>query len=124
MEAVGTSSVAAEAPRYWRTGRSKKTLIRTLHRIVQKSGVTKNDSVLVGGGNIDIVLLETVGLSNHTLSNLTSSEISRTDRVGSPLLNAEDLQLPDDSFDVVFAHDVLHHCYTPPTAITGSNACS
>jgi len=119
MEAVNTNPIAHEAQRYWKTTKSKNTLVRILRRILERTGVRKDDSVLVvGGGNIDIVLLETVGLTNYTLSNLTSSAIARTDRqVSSHLLNAEDLGLPDNCFDVVFAHDVLHHCYTPHKAI-------
>src|SRR6267142_255348 len=118
MEAVDTNPVAREAQRYWKETKSKTTLVRTLRKVLEGSGVTKDDTVLViGGGNIDIVLLETVGLTNYTLSNLTSSAISRTDRKDSPLLNAEDLRLSDDSFDIVFAHDVLHHCYTPHKAV-------
>jgi SAM-dependent methyltransferase len=119
MEAVHTHSIAEEAQRYWKATKSKNTLVRVLEGALRRSGVGKDDSVLVvGGGNIDIVLLETIGLTNYTLSNLTSSAIARTDRQDSaPLLNAEDLRLPDDSFDVVFAHDVLHHCYTPHKAV-------
>lgn len=119
MEAVNTNPIAQEAQRYWKTTTSKNTLVHTLQKVLERTGVNQSDSVLViGGGNIDIVLLETVGLTNYTLSNLTSSAIARTDRQDSaPLLNAEDLTLTDDSFDVVFAHDVLHHCYTPHKAV-------
>lgn len=119
MEAVGTRSIAEEAQRYWRATKSKNTLVRVFQKALERSDVSRDDSVLViGGGNIDIVLFETVGLTNYTLSNLTSSALARTDRQDKGLLfNAEDLGLPDGSFDVVFAHDVLHHCYTPHKAI-------
>lgn len=119
MQAVNTNPIAQEAQRYWKTTTSKNTLVHTLQKVLERTGVSQSDSVLViGGGNIDIVLLESVGLTNYTLSNLTTSAIARTDRQdSSPLLNAEDLALADDSFDVVFAHDVLHHCYTPHKAV-------
>ncbi len=119
MAAVNNHSIAEQAQCYWRTTNSKNTLVRVLQRMLAKTGVAKNDSVLViGGGNIDIVLLETVGLTNYTLSNLTNLALARTDRGDSgSLLNVEDLRLEDNSFDVVFAHDVLHHCYTPHKAV-------
>jgi len=120
MAAVGDStSIARQAQTYWKTTRSKNTLVRTLQRALDKAGVGKDDSILViGGGNIDIVLLETVGLRNYTLSNRTSSALARTDRQDKgALLDAENMRLEDNSFDVVFAHDVLHHCYTPHKAL-------
>jgi len=122
MEAVKTpnaGSIAEDAQRYWRATKSKNTLVRVLQRAMEQAGIGSENSILVlGGGNIDIVLLETVGLTNYTLSNLTSSALARTDRQDQGLLfNAEDMGLPDNSFDVVFAHDVLHHCYTPHKAV-------
>jgi len=119
MAAVNNRSIAEQAQQYWKTTKSKNTLVRVLRRVLTEAHVDANASVLViGGGNIDIVLLETVGFTNYTLSNLTSSALARTDRKDSgSLLNVEDLELVDDSFDVVFAHDVLHHCYTPHKAV-------
>jgi ubiquinone/menaquinone biosynthesis C-methylase UbiE len=120
MAAVNNHAIAQHAQQYWKTTKSKNTLVRILQRVLSKTHVDAKDSVLViGGGNIDIVLLETVGLTNYTLTNLTNSALARTDRrdSGSSLLNVEDLSLADDSFDVVFAHDVLHHCYTPHKAV-------
>ncbi len=119
VDAVKDIAVAEASQRYWKTTRTKNTLVRVLQKILKRSGIRRDASILVvGGGNIDIVLLETVGLTNYTLSNVTHSALARTDRqrTGS-LLNAEDLGLPDDSFDVVFAHDVLHHCYSPQRAV-------
>jgi ubiquinone/menaquinone biosynthesis C-methylase UbiE len=119
MEAASGQSIAEQAQNYWKATNSKNTLVRVLKRALSDAGVKKNDSILViGGGNIDIVLLETVGFTNYALSNMTSSALARTDREDKGvLLNAESLQLEDNSFDVVFAHDVLHHCYTPHKAL-------
>jgi len=119
METVKEISIAAASQRYWKTTRSKNTLVRVLLRALEQAGIRRDSSVLVlGGGNIDVVLLETVGLTNFTLSNMTSSALARTDRQDAgALLDAENLGLPDNSFDVVFAHDVLHHCYTPHKAV-------
>jgi SAM-dependent methyltransferase len=119
MEAVREVSVAEASQRYWKTTKSKDTLVRVLQRVLERSGISRDASVLVvGGGNIDIVLLGTVGLTNYTVSNVTNSALARTDQQDTgALLNAEDLGLPDDSFDVVFAHDVLHHCYSPQKAV-------
>ena len=51
----------------------KILLVRVLQGAMQQAGIGSENSILVlGGGNIDIVLLETVGLTNYTLSNLTS----------------------------------------------------
>jgi len=119
VTAIDNKSIAEQAQRYWKTTKSKNTLVRVLRSVLAKTNVDANDSVLViGGGNIDIVLLDTVGLTNYKLSNLTNTALARTDRKDDgSLLNVEALNLADDSFDVVFAHDVLHHCYTPHKAV-------
>lgn len=119
MEAIKDLSIAEVSQRYWKATKSKNTLVRVFQRILKHAGIARDASVLVvGSGNIDIVLLETVGLTNYTVSNVTNSALARTDRKETgALLNAEDLGLPDDSFDVVFAHDVLHHCYSPQKAV-------
>ena len=119
MQAVKSQSIAEEAQRYWRTTKSKNTLFAVLQKVLAQAGVRRDGSILVvGGGNIDIVLLETAGFTNVTLSNMTSSALARTDRQNSAsLLNAEALALADEAYDVVFAHDVLHHCYTPHKAV-------
>ncbi|HKW17142.1 MAG TPA: class I SAM-dependent methyltransferase [Terriglobales bacterium] len=120
MTAVSSStSIAEQAQNYWKTTRSKNTLVRMLKEAIRTAGIRNDESILViGGGNIDIVLLDTVGMKNYTLSNMTSAALARTDRQDKgTLLNVEDLQLEDNSFDVVFAHDVLHHCYTPHKAL-------
>ena len=112
MEAVSSQSISEQAQNYWKAKNSKNTLVRALKRALSDAGVKKNDSILViCGGNIDIVLLETVGFTNYALSTMTSSARARTDwKDKEVLLNAESLQLEDNSFDVGFAHDVLHHC--------------
>src|SRR5579871_422415 len=119
MEALKTPSIAEDAQRYWRASKTKKTVVNVLETVLDRAGISRDSSILViGGGNIDIVLMETIGFKNVTLSNMTTAAIARTDRQKTAsLLDAEALTLADDSFDVVFAHDVLHHCYTPHKAV-------
>ena len=78
--------------------------------------------LIVGGSAADEQTLRQVGFKNIVNSNLPTD----MDRLGAHdsapgtehiPLDAENINLPDDSFDLVFASEVLHHCNSPHRAV-------
>lgn len=66
--------------------------------------------LIVGAGDDDTRVARSVGFTNITTSNI--------DGFGGHLaLDAENMELPSDAFDIVFAHAVLHHCQSPHKAV-------
>src|ERR1700688_3704408 len=68
----------------------------------------KEPVLVVGGGQEDTEILTACGFSQIVMSNL---------RTTGKALDVEDIGLPDDSYPVVFAHAVLHHCRCPQKAV-------
>jgi len=64
--------------------------------------------LVLGGGEDDRDILSACGFENIVLSDLCSAELS---------LDAESIALEDDSYPIVFAHAVLHHCRSPHKAV-------
>jgi SAM-dependent methyltransferase len=89
------------------------------------SGITdrQNLSLLVlGGSDEDIDSLHMLGFQNLTLSNLGSaldaSDIGPIDNsIRTVAIDAEDMAAPADAYDLVLAHEVLHHCRSPHRAL-------
>jgi SAM-dependent methyltransferase len=83
----------------------------------------QNLSLLVlGGSEDDIRGLQSLGFQNITLSNLRRSRdqcaVGPTEYcVPHVAIDAEDMTIRDNSYDVVFAHEVLHHCRSPHRAL-------
>ena len=72
-------------------------------------GADRHDEVLVvGGGPEDLDMLSACGFERIVMSNISDASLA---------LDAEHLTLPDDRYDIVFAHAVLHHCRSPHTAV-------
>ncbi|MGH9343594.1 MAG: class I SAM-dependent methyltransferase, partial [Terriglobia bacterium] len=74
--------------------------------------------LVVGGMQEDAEVLRRCGFHRITLSNI--SGIADDPEVPSDLpivaVDAEDIRLPDQSYDVVFVHEVIHHCRSPHRA--------
>jgi SAM-dependent methyltransferase len=96
-------------------GKDRAKLISVLRRGMKACDVDCNGSVLViGASRDDLDLLQQADFTNITVSNVSAEPINNT--LPQLKLNAEALDLPDESFDLVFAHAVLHHCRSPHIA--------
>jgi SAM-dependent methyltransferase len=85
------------------------------HRITSELSV-----LIVGGSEADSEALHSIGLHEVTLSDLASDSVRlKSGPVpGAPGdLDVEAMNLKDESFDLVFAHEVLHHCRSPHRAL-------
>lgn len=83
--------------------------IGLLKRYSQHANIPFDASVLVvGAANDDLSLLEGAGFTNVTLSSLSGPGLR---------LDAEAISLPDNSYDVVFGHAILHHLHCPPKGL-------
>ncbi|HLJ15612.1 MAG TPA: methyltransferase domain-containing protein [Bryobacteraceae bacterium] len=89
--------------------KSKSCLLAVIRRFVQACNVDTSEPVLVmGGGQEDLEMLSACGFSQIVMSNIDTAIMA---------LDAENIALPDDSYPVVFAHAVLHHCRSPQRAL-------
>lgn len=82
----------------------------------------QSNVLVVGGSAEDGRTLNRIGFTSVTLSNLLdprASEQADLDEAGMHTLrmDAEAMELPDNSYDLVLAHEVLHHCRSPHKAL-------
>lgn len=91
------------------TPKDKSRLLRVIQRHLKACGVDRAQPVLVvGGGQDDLEILSACGFKQIVLSNLAGKGM---------ILDAEHIDLPDNSYPAVFAHAVLHHCRSPQKAL-------
>jgi SAM-dependent methyltransferase len=91
------------------TPKDKSCLLSVIQRCLDECKVDRSEPVLVlGGAQEDQEILTACGFDQIVLSNLNAC---------GTVLDAEDISLPDDSYPVVFAHAVLHHCRSPHKAL-------
>jgi SAM-dependent methyltransferase len=96
--------------------------LRVLESAVEAAGMSRDERVLiVGGSAADEQTLRQAGFKHIVNSNLPTdmermvgSESARDQHLA---LDAEQLELSADSFDLVFASEVLHHCVSPHRAL-------
>jgi len=99
--------------------KSREQFLAVFRRHLASCNIHTDEKVLVIGGNRqDAELLLKVGFRDITLSNLNSElEENAYANLGARLqllaIDAEQIGMPDGSFDFVFAHEVLHHCRSP-----------
>jgi len=97
--------------------------LAVLLRYIKTCHIDTNEKLLVIGGSWqDVELLICAGFNDITLSNFQSQpeEDAHTNlsaKVKLLAIDAEQVDLPDGSFDCVFAHEVLHHCRSPHRAL-------
>jgi SAM-dependent methyltransferase len=92
-----------------RAAKDKSCLFGVMRHHLEMCSTDRSQPVLViGGGQEDLDILSACGFERIVLSNIDSSEMD---------LDAENISLPDNSYPVVFAHAVLHHCRSPHKAV-------
>lgn len=91
------------------TPKDKSCLLRVLGHYLALCAVDRDKPILVmGGEQEDIDILTACGFKEIVVSNIEAEDLA---------LDAENIALPDDSYPVVFAHAVLHHCSCPQKAL-------
>jgi SAM-dependent methyltransferase len=103
--------------------RPRTQFLRVLASAVEAARMSLDQRVLIVGGSAqDEHILRQVGFKHIVNSNLPT-DMERMAAGESDLetqhlaLDAEQLELPSDSFDLVFASEVLHHCSSPHRAL-------
>jgi len=103
--------------------RPRTQFLRVLASSVEAARMSLDQRVLIVGGSAqDEHILRQVGFKHIVNSNLPT-DMERMAAGESDLetqhlaLDAEQLELPSDSFDLVFASEVLHHCSSPHRAL-------
>jgi SAM-dependent methyltransferase len=92
-------------------------------RHLKTGHIDPNEKLLVIGGSWqDAEFLISAGFKDITLSNFQleveeDAHSNLSDKVKLLAIDAEQVNLPDGSFDCVFAHEVLHHCRSPHRAL-------
>lgn len=102
---------------------SRDQFLHVLRSHIETLRIPLDQQVLiVGGSSDDEDALRRAGFTRMVNSNLPS-DIGRMERRESGSngahckLDAEQMDLPDECFDLVFAHAVLHHCRSPHRAL-------
>lgn len=104
-------------------GKSRNQFEKALQDCVHSMEIDLLSDVLVVGGSAeDGRMLHRIGFTRVTLSNLLDprpSEQADLDDAGMPIVrvDAEAMALADNSYDLVLAHEVLHHCRSPHKAL-------
>lgn len=108
--------VPAEPAATTSKGKDRTQLTSVLRRVMEACEVRSADRVLVlGASRDDFELLEQIGFTDITVSNVSPYPIPNAK--SQLILNAGSIDLPDEAFDIVFAHAVLHHCRSPHKAL-------
>jgi SAM-dependent methyltransferase len=104
------------------TGR-RTQFLRVLASEIRESHIPLDQQILIVGGSAeDEQTLREAGFKRIVNSNLPTDmdrlvedeSASATQHIP---LDAENIKLPDDAYDMVFASEVLHHCSSPHRAL-------
>jgi SAM-dependent methyltransferase len=119
----GTAAVKIMPEQTIRKGKNRNHFEKVLRKCVHSMRLDLQSDVLVVGGSAeDGKTLHRVGFPRVTLSNLLDprpSEQADLDDAGmrTVRVDAEAMGLADNSYDLVLAHEVLHHCRSPHKAL-------
>lgn len=96
---------------YMKDGRQFRRVFNATLRRMPKRPSLKESVLILGATDFDKAMLEALGFQNVTLSYFGGGSSSALK------IDAEDIALPNGSFDMVFAHEVLHHVRSPHRAL-------
>lgn len=89
-----------------------------LARLLSLKLLDADSRVLICGAEIrDVQAMQNLGIQRFELSNLVQHSESISSQFSCHVENLENLSHPDESFDFVIAHQVLHHCLHPHQAL-------
>jgi SAM-dependent methyltransferase len=120
---MGPTSATKQEVKIVGSKKSRGQFLAVFLRHLKACHIDANEKLLVIGGSWeDVELLICAGFKDITLSNFQSEpeedEHSNSGaKVKLLVIDAEQIDLPDGSFDFVFAHEVLHHCRSPHRAL-------
>jgi SAM-dependent methyltransferase len=103
-----------------RTSKDRSQFLLVLRQHVERLGIDVGASILVVGGMPeDAEVLRRCGFHRITLSNIEGTTDGAESSAEFPIqaVDAEDIRLPDNSYDMVVVHEVIHHCRCPHRAL-------
>jgi SAM-dependent methyltransferase len=103
-----------------RSPKDRSQFVSVLRRCLKRARIDVDADVLViGGMQEDAYVLRRCGFHRITLSNINGvpDDPEAPNELPVLVLDAEEIHLPDNSYDVVFVHEVIHHCRSPHLAL-------
>ncbi len=86
----------------------------TLNALKKSGKIGKSDTILVVcGGKYDAICLAAAGMESAIISNLDDQYDGQCAPYDWKYLDAENLDVPNESYDWVIEHAGLHHCASP-----------
>jgi len=122
-EVMRPASVTEQEVKTTGSEKRRDKFLAVLLRHIKACRIDASEKLLVIGGSWqDVDLLMCAGFKDITLSNFHpelegDAQPSLQGKVKLLAVDAEQVDLPDGSFDCVFAHEVLHHCRSPHRAL-------
>jgi SAM-dependent methyltransferase len=103
-----------------RSPKDRSQFILVLRKCIEKMRIDVDGTVLVVGGmQEDAEVLRRCGFHRITLSNINGvpDYNGASDELPVVAVDAENIRLADNSYDIVFVHEVIHHCRSPHRAL-------